>query len=180
MHKPPAGLDAEPSARPVAITRRHAPGQKPPLKTQPPRSKGWRGPRPCGLRRLQIARGTRPPISAAFSPLHTQMSRVGVHSIYDHGGNMHVSQLTMLLVRMYPGLTSHSPVLDQSSQLLCVLIHGGGGGEGCELERGIRSDAALRALGWDRDRPEEQLAPLARVDGDAAGRAVVGARAGLG
>ena len=43
MHKPPAGLDAEPSARPVAITRRHAPGQKPPLKTQPPRSKGWRG-----------------------------------------------------------------------------------------------------------------------------------------
>ena len=108
------------------------------------------------------------------------MSRVGVHSIYDHGGNMHVSQLTMLLVRMYPGLTSHSPVLDQSSQLLCVLIHGGGGGEGCELERGIRSDAALRALGWDRDRPEEQLAPLARVDGDAAGRAVVGARAGLG
>eukprot|EP00964_Phaeocystis_antarctica_P003535 scaffold1903_cov63-Phaeocystis_antarctica.AAC.2 len=33
----------------------------------------------------------------------------------------------------------------------------------------LRRDAALRALGPDR--PEEQLAPLARVDGDAAGRA---------
>ena len=105
--------------------------------------------------------------------------RVSGYIVYDHGGNMHVSQLTMQLVRMYPGLTSHSPVLAQSSQLLCVLIHGGGGGEGGELERGIRSDAALRALGRDRDRPEEQLAPLVHVDGDAAGRAVVGARAGL-
>eukprot|EP00964_Phaeocystis_antarctica_P127681 scaffold91380_cov61-Phaeocystis_antarctica.AAC.2 len=62
---------------------------------------------------------------------------------------------------------------------MCIVTRGGGGGEGGELERGKRSDAALRALGRDRDRPEEQLAPLARVDGDAAGRAVVGARAGL-
>eukprot|EP00964_Phaeocystis_antarctica_P121975 scaffold85669_cov74-Phaeocystis_antarctica.AAC.1 len=34
----------------------------------------------------------------------------------------------------------------------------------------LRGDAAIRALGPDR--PKEQLAPLARVDGDAAGRAV--------
>ena len=36
----------------------------------------------------------------------------------------------------------------------------------------LRGDAAVRALGPDR--PKEQLAPLARVDGDAAGRAVGG------
>ena len=41
----------------------------------------------------------------------------------------------------------------------------------------LRRDAALRALGPDR--PEEKLAPLARVDGDAACRAVVDERVGL-
>ena len=40
----------------------------------------------------------------------------------------------------------------------------------------LRSDAALRALGDDRDRTEEQLAPLACVNGDAADRAVVDGR----
>ena len=74
-------------------------------------------PQPPPLRRLQIAR---PPIIAAFSRLHTN---VACRGIYDHGGKMHVSQLTMQLVRMYPGLTSHSLALAQSSQLLCVLLH---------------------------------------------------------
>ena len=61
-----------------------------------------------------------PPIIAAFSRLHTN---VACRGIYDHGGKMHVSQLTMQLVRMYPGLTSHSLALAQSLQLLCVLLH---------------------------------------------------------
>ena len=54
----------------------------------------------------------------------------------DGGGNMHVSQLTMQLLSMYLGLTSHSPMLAQYSQLLCVLIHGGGGGESGSGELG--------------------------------------------
>ena len=47
-------------------------------------------------------------------------------------------------------------------------------------EAGLRSEAALRALGDDRDMTEEQLAPLARVHGDAADRAVVDGRRGHG
>lgn len=42
------------------------------------------------------------------------------------------------------------------------------------------SDAALRALGDDRELTEEQLAPLARVHGDAADRAVIDGRRGHG
>eukprot|EP00964_Phaeocystis_antarctica_P127009 scaffold90675_cov65-Phaeocystis_antarctica.AAC.3 len=38
----------------------------------------------------------------------------------------------------------------------------------------LRRDAALRALGINR--PKEQLAPLARVDGDTASRAIVDGR----
>ena len=45
---------------------------------------------------------------------------------------------------------------------------------------GLRSDAALRALGDDRELTEEQLAPLARVHGDAADRAVIDGRRGHG
>ena len=44
----------------------------------------------------------------------------------------------------------------------------------------LRSDAALRALGDDRELTEEQLAPLARVHGDAADRAVIDGRRGHG
>ena len=43
---------------------------------------------------------------------------------------MHVSQLTMQLLSMYPGLTSHSPMLAQCSQSRFLSVHGGGGGEG--------------------------------------------------
>ena len=42
----------------------------------------------------------------------------------------------------------------------------------------LRSDAALRALGGEHT--EEQLAPLARVHGDAADRAVIDGRWGHG
>ena len=49
-----------------------------------------------------------------------------------------------------------------------------------KAEAGLRSEAALRALGDDRDMTEEQLAPLARVHGDAADRAVVDGRRGHG
>ena len=49
-----------------------------------------------------------------------------------------------------------------------------------KAEAGLRSEAALRALGDDRDMTEEQLAPLARVHGDAADRAVIDGRRGHG
>ena len=38
----------------------------------------------------------------------------------------------MQLLSMYPGLTSHSPMLAQYSQSRFLSVHGGGGGEGGE------------------------------------------------
>ena len=73
-------------------------------------------PQPPPLRRLQIAR---PPISSLQPASH----KCRVSRYIRPWGKMHVSQLTVQLVRMYPGLTSHSLALAQSLQLLCVLLH---------------------------------------------------------
>ena len=95
----------------------------------------------------------------------------------DGGGNMHVSQLTMQLICIQPGLFSHAPMFAQRSHSLFVSAHGrSGGGEGGEnssqqpVQSQPRTSSSLhrsrpfRAPHVDEPHPMSQLGVLGGAD----------------